>query len=429
MKTEKYARCVAKISLLLTGAIFNFQTCEATDIHDYKKNVDNSTICIDRFLIDLPAPADMAATNERNQDVYGFPGIDDVGSNGAKIENFKISETIPTSKNKLKTVYFEAKTKLVEKTTYSAGLESRKQDILHWENSKKSAPTDQLESIDRMVAKSKKEFEELKYEAAVSGESKSMTSDAFALRRGDEFRFGYLSKEDQRIRTVEGTLKLKNPLTPEAAAQQYVQFRKVYRERAVSDIPKTPGFCTPFGFFSEVKKIENSESDILFRSAKYPNLLFTLKINVATRRDQADIQKMPNMNAENAQLHLLGVKKVYGPIAENIAGMPGRSVGHEFGDNCSAGSCRPADQAYEFEAETFGDANSLDKPHIILHMIAITSDDYRLKLPAQPNEPSYNKPVRPGLHGKTPPPIVEGRAVFEQVLRSIRLRPIAISSN
>jgi hypothetical protein len=127
-------------------------------------------------------------------------------------------------------------------------------------------------------------------------------------------------------------------------------------------------------------------------------------------------------------LDVIGVKGNYGPLAVNILGTPGRSVGFEYGPNCSRTSCRPVDQAYEFEAETFGELGRPDQPNLTLYMIAAASDDYKLKRTPQPDEPSYNTPSRPALSGHVPPPFEEGTKIFEQVLGSIRLRPGAIAT-
>jgi hypothetical protein len=156
-------------------------------------------------------------------------------------------------------------------------------------------------------------------------------------------------------------------------------------------------------------------------------LIFRLNVVPTDSSAKKNIQDMPNMNSEKSHLHLIGIKGKYGPVAETILGAPGRSFGYEYGPNCSSTSCRPADQAYEIEAETFGEPGRPDRPHLILHMTAVTSDDYRLKLPVEPRDPMYNKPTRPALSGHIPPPFDEGKKIFEQVLRSIRLRPGAIS--
>jgi hypothetical protein len=132
------------------------------------------------------------------------------------------------------------------------------------------------------------------------------------------------------------------------------------------------------------------------------------------------------MDADRAPLDVIGIKGNYGPIAVNILGAPGRSVGFEYGPNCSRTSCRPADQAYAIEAETFGELDRPDQPHLVLRMTGATSDDYKLKRSRQPDEPSYNRPSRPALSGHVPPPFDESTKIFEQVLRSIRLRPGAI---
>lgn len=105
-------------------------------------------------------------------------------------------------------------------------------------------------------------------------------------------------------------------------------------------------------------------TEVMFRSASYPDLILTLKVHPADASNGSNIQKEPKMGQDHADLHLVGIKSRFGPIAETILGSPGRTVGYSFGDNCSATSCRPADQAYEIEAETCGEPGSIDRSHL-----------------------------------------------------------------
>jgi hypothetical protein len=59
-------------------------------------------------------------------------------------------------------------------------------------------------------------------------------------------------------------------------------------------------------------------------------------------------------------------------------------------------------------------------------MVAATSDEYKAKRKPDPGNPTYNTPERPALKGHVPPPYKVGREIFDQVLRSIRVRPGAI---
>jgi hypothetical protein len=203
--------------------------------------------------------------------------------------------------------------------------------------------------------------------------------------------------------------------------------RKTYHPRAPTDIPATPGFCTYYGFIDEPRQAEmNVHMRVPIQIKQYPNLILALEMEPANSDGPRDIQKLPSMDTAHNALDKIGVKRTHGPKALQILGTPGRSYAQEYGDNCSSTSCRPADQAYDMEARTFGNPDRADQPQLLLHMTAATSDDYKLKRPAEPK--GYNVPDRPALSGHVPPPFEVGRDIFDQVLRSIRLRPGAIAA-
>lgn len=388
------------------------------------------TICMDRFLIDVPATVQMGAADAEYQSVYGFDGIHDLGGKGISFGNVAISETMPTTAQGYKDIYdgVNARTKTPE--DYAAWIKEQEEEIRYKTKRTLTGTDSAIQAAKLRLAESIRDLETSRYGFKVSGKAKLPDEQAFAFRRGTEYSLGYFDAADQRVRVFEGVISNLQLESPEAAAFEYRRFRRIYHRRAPTDIPTTPGFCTAFGTIDEPARPEHNTSlKLPFRSLKYPNLIFVLTIEPADPDEKKNIQKMPRMNADGADLHLVGVKGRYGPVAENILGTPGRSYGREYGPNCSETSCRPADQAYEIEAETYGEPGRPEQPHLILHMIAATSDDYKRQLPAIPNNDSYNKPARPALSGHVAPPFDEGKKIFEQVLRSIRLRPNAIATS
>jgi hypothetical protein len=243
---------------------------------------------------------------------------------------------------------------------------------------------------------------------------------------GNKYTLGFLDAHDQRVRTFSSDRITSKIDSVEGAAEEYRRMRESYHVRAPTDIPTTPGFCTYYGFINEPKQ---AEADVHMRVPiqikQYPNLILALEMEPANPDGPRDIQKLPSMDTAHNALDKIGVKRTHGPKAVQILGTPGRSYAQEYGDNCSSTSCRPADQAYDMEARTFGNPDRADQPQLLLHMTAATSDDYKLKRPAEPK--GYNVPDRPALSGHVPPPFEVGQEIFTQVLRSIRVRPGAIA--
>lgn len=386
------------------------------------------TICLDRFLIDLPASVELGATKEKFKGAYSLDGIQDIGGDGLTWNKVAIGETVPSSPIGFKKVHDDANARRTSAERYLEWFQEQEKLIQEQTQDTQQGTAEEISAAKARLAKSKKSLEASRYSYKVSGKAVLGESQAFAFRRGFEYSVGYMDSDDKRIRTFEGAITQRQMESPEAAAFEYRHFTRIYHRRAPTDIPTTPGFCTAFGLIDEVAGPEPETSlEIPFRSLKYPNLIFSLVVVPADTSSKKNIQQLPNMNAEHADLHLIGVVDHFGPVALSILGSPGRSVGFAYGPNCSKTSCRPADQAYEIEAETFGDPGRSSQPHLKLHMIAATSDDYKLKRPPSPGEPSYNTPSRPGLSGQVPPSYEEGKKIFEQVLRSIRLRPGAIA--
>jgi hypothetical protein len=429
--SRRYSSMIAPV---LTLAIL-LTSCSKASERQEAKNAPHTappgwqTICLDRFLIDLPASVQMGSTDAKYQDAYGFDGIHDIGGKGLSWGKVTVGETVPTTVHGYRNIYNGADARIASAEKYAAGFEALEETIRYQTKRAQSGTAGEIAAMKKMVADSKRDLKDSHYGLKVTGKAKLPEKQAFAFRRGDEYSVGYLDATDQRMRVFEGAITQRQLESPEAAAFEYRRFQRIYHRRVPTDIPTTPGFCTAHGFIDEAARPElDTTLELPFRSLKYPNLFFRLTVAPAYPNGKRNIQKLPKMDADRANLHEVGIKGDYGPVAENILGTPGRSYGHEYGLNCSATSCRPADQAYEIEAETFGELGRPGQPHLILHMIAATSDDYRLKLPAEPRDPSYNKPGRPALSGHVPPPFDEGKKIFEQVLRSIRLRPGAIAT-
>ncbi len=386
-----------------------------------------STVCIDRILIDLPAMVEMGATEPEFDGAYGFQGVRDIGGGGIEWGKTKIFESHPTDRRGLKKVSVKASALVASPERYQALLRAKKEDIEYDTKQTLRGTAEEIAAAKSRLAKSNKELEDSYYGLKVSGQAKLSEDHAFAVRRGDLYSVGYIDAADKRVRKFDGAITRLDVQSPDAAALELREIQQLYRPRLPTEIPTGSGYCTAHGFINEASKsMLDSQLSLPFRSLKYPNLFFTLTVMPAFAGKQENIQKLPNMDADRAILHEIGIKRDYGPIATTILDAPARSYGHEYGPNCSKESCRPADQAYEFESQTFGEPGNPKKPRVTLHMIAATSDDYKLKNRPFPGDPSYNTPDRPALSGRVPPSYEEGKRIFEQVLHSIRLRPGAI---
>ena len=380
------------------------------------------SVCLDRFVFDFPPEIDVGASELFYRGASGFSGIDDIGGGGVRWDGVEIYESIPTSTEGYTSAYHGAANTVGSADDFASGIKRQEEVIARRTLATKRGTAEERSSAMELLLDGKKDLAESRYSLKVSGKAKLKQPQAFAFRSGEDFSLGFLDPVDKRVRLFEGVIRHKNIASAEAAGAEFERFQKIYARRLPTDIPSKPGYCTAFGFLDESDgRKADSVITMPFRSLKYPNLIFLLSVESADKEPK-NIQELPNMDAYGAKLHMVGVKGSYGPVAETIAGSPGRSYGQGYGPNCSETSCRPADQAYEIEAETYGKAGG-DHPRIVLRMIAATSDDYRLKLPAVPGDPRYNKRARPALSGKVPPTFKEGQQIFEKVLRSLRIRP------
>jgi hypothetical protein len=391
-----------------------------------------STFCMGRLLVSLPPSAELAAGEVKFNDAYGFAGIENVQTWGrSRWGNAEFSESVPTDSARLQKVFSEAKAGLRSGDSNKHAILEARKDVDRWRGKvAKSEPGKSAELFKEILASKEQLLKELTTESTAVGVATSVSNVEFAVRPYDsEFAVGFWDPKDQRIRTVKGELQSLEPKGPDAAANELRRWRTIYTARIPSEIPAKPGFCSSFGFFDESKEIDaKAKAKIPFRLKEHPNLLFFLSTEPASEDGPANILDLPDMAIGRAQLDLIGVKARHGADKVKILGSPGRVYAQEYGPNCaSKDDCRPADQAYEIHAETFGEAGRLDRPHLILYMVAATSDEYKAKRKPVPGNPRYNTPERPALKGHVPPPYKVGREIFDQVLRSIRIRPGAIS--
>ena len=123
------------------------------------------------------------------------------------------------------------------------------------------------------------------------------------------------------------------------------------------------------------------------------------------------------MAAAGALAALGQIKRTYGPKRIEMAGQTGgRLYGREYHNKGYLEENGPA-TAYEFEAEVMGVPGQTDRPHIKLQMGAALAD--------APDLPKGQEPIRPALKGQVPPSFEEGLKIFEEVVKSVRLRPVA----
>ena len=390
---------------------------------------DWETICIDRLLIDIPKDVEMGASDMEFRSPYGVAALNDRATRGPTWRTLDISETDVADSHRMQSLKHGV---MAESAKYLRGnaeaiFEAKRQIEIWEERFKLAGSVEEKESTKDMLSDGKVALAAALNAKQNSGEAKEMPPNTFAFRRGDEFTVGLLSKMDGRARTFTGRLTHPEITGPKAAAAEWEQLSRIYQVRKPAQIPPGPGFCTPHGFFNEAAGGDaEARTEIFFRSTRYPNLVFTLEVEPAT--ESKNIQSMPNMAAREALLDMFDVKRSFGPVAVQMLGAPGRLVGQEYkAESCFAPNpCRPPDQAYEFEAETYGELGNLRRPRVVLSMQALLSDDYKSKLTTLPGNEKALEIRRGSLKGAVPPDVAQGRAIFERVLNSIRLRPDAI---
>jgi hypothetical protein len=395
----------------------------------YKRADDWKTVCLGRFLIDLPNSAELGATEVKYKGTYQFAGLNAGNAWGTlRYGDMQIRETIPTADAGFRDIRLAAQVRITSPQNFKKLIKARQADLDYIKRRIAQDSPEQAADDAGLLAEAKEQLASVIHDSKVTGEAKLNDVNGFAVRYGVGYALGFLAAEDRRVRTFIGDRIRSKIDTAQAAAEEYQRVRETYHPRAPTEIPSGPGFCTYYGFIDESGK---PEADVHMRVPiqikQYPNLILALEIEPASTEGPRDIQKLPSMDVAHNALDKIGVKRTHGPTALQILGTPGRSYAQEYSDNCSSTSCRPADQAYDMEARTFGDPARVDRPRLLLHMTAAISDDYKLKRPAEPK--GYNVPDRPALSGHVPPPFEVGQEIFDQVLRSIRVRPGAIATS
>jgi len=421
---------------LATVAVFAFSVpMTACSQSSVSGNQPRQPVCLDRLLMDLPATVEVGASNVVYQGGYNFPGVTSIGAKGVRWNGITLDETHVTDVHGYETIHLQAISKLWDESSYNATLRAKNKELRIWVEQLNNGTKEEQESTNEFVEKTKKAIAETHRLYKVSGSFNVTADNTFIVRDDDAFKIGYLDPTDYRVRYFEGQLSAAEIAidSPEAAAQEFERLRRIYHRRDITDIPTGPGYCTAHGFIDEPADYKPQVGDSLnlpFRSLKYPNLVFILIIerpyanaprnameqenpNVVTTKD---IQNLKGMAAIGALAALGQIKRTYGPKRIEMAGQTGgRLYGREYHNKGYLEENGPA-TAYEFEAEVMGEPGRTDRPHIKLQMGAALAD--------APDLPAGQEPIRPALKGHVPPSFEEGLKIFEEVVKSVRLRPV-----
>lgn len=392
----------------------------------YTRPAGWKTVCLGRFLLDLPPSAELGAAEAEYKKVYSLKGINAVAAWGTvQYGSVEVVETTPAGRAGFNTVRSGIPGRKPSPEVYQELIQARKDDVQYVLDQIANSPEKDAANWTALLNSRKEALQRVIQNAKMSGEAMVNDPNGFAVQSGSHYVLGFFEAQDQRTRTFAGDQGEGNSTSP-GLASEYRRLRATYHPRVPTAIPTTPGFCTYYGFIDEPTQPEaNVRLRVPIQIKQYPNLIFVLDVAPAQPDGPSNIQKFPEMDAGRNDLDKIGVKRTHGPKAVQILGTPGRTYAQEYGDNCSSTSCRPADQAYDMEARTFGDASHVYRPKLVLLLTAATADDYKRKRPAQPK--GFNVPDRPALSGHVPPPFEVGQELFEQVLRSIRPRPGAIA--
>ncbi|NRR33417.1 hypothetical protein HSX11_24895, partial [Oxalobacteraceae bacterium] len=331
-------------SCALLAACSNAADVSHVETSGYVKSTEWKTVCIGRFLIDLPPSAELGATKVKYSGTYGFEGIDNVGSWGVlRWEGRKIAETVPTDFSGFDDIRLEAKNNLITPEMYKELIQSRKEDVAYWIKRAAKSPRDEVVSDLESLKDAKAKLRRIINFSKVSKEAALGDKNSFAIRLGDEYILGFRDLKDQRVRTFSGELSKSESENENGMYEKYNKVRKNYHARAPTDIPTGPGFCTNYGFIEEPQSATvNVVMRVPIQIKQYPNLLLVLDTEPASPDTPRNIQELPGMDVRHIQLDKIGIERKHGPKAEQILGTPGRSYAQEYGDNCSSTSCRPA---------------------------------------------------------------------------------------
>lgn len=409
--------------------------CSQTNSANAQRTGQWQPVCLDRLLIDLPGPVEVGASNVVYQGGYNFPGVTSIGARGIKWNGVTFDETHVTDEKGYDSFRDLAKGRLPNANSLKSAIKAYQDENRIWTDRLNEGTQEARASAREFIDENNGAIAEAKRSYKVSGFARLDKPNTFAVRHGDTYKIGYLDPIDKRIRYFEGTLTPTERAveSPEAAGEEYKRFSRIYHRRETADIPTAPGYCTAHGFIDEPASYKPQEGDSLnlpFRSLKYPNLVFILIVEPARasgprnalEQDNPnemtieDIKKLKGPAAAGALASFGQIKSKYGPKRIEMAGQTGgRIYGREYHHKDYLEENGPA-TAYEFEAEVMGEQGRTDRPHIKLQMGAALAD--------APDLPAGQEPIRPALKGHTAPSFEEGLMIFEEVVKSVRVRPV-----
>ena len=406
----------------LSAAMFGTACSRAVDgMPVSTRSPEAQTICLHRFLLDLPSDIQVSSNDVEYPSATGFVDIEDVAGfhaiKGVWWRTVKVRETLPGDDAGFINVHrgARAETGGAENGNNSAISGARRDIDRHLEQVARAKTADDRKIAQERLDNDRRDLAQYKKDSVNTGDAQLGQPYAFAFRRDDEFIVGYHDLTDHRIRVFDGPLEHPEIPGPKAAAAEFERWQRIYHRRQPTEIPTTPGYCTGYGFIDEPDGPQDARLELSFRSLKYPNLLFTLYISSAgdASRPKKNIQQQPDMGLyEGTTVSIVAAKRTIGPKAITMLGTPGRWFAAIQKAECKDGKCFGEESAYDIEAMTLGEPGRVDRPSMTLLMKG-----------AMPTT------RRPGLHGKEPPPFKEAESVFNQVLQSIRLRPGAFAGH
>jgi hypothetical protein len=413
------------VSLLVNGC---GNAAEQAAIHTGRGSVRSTTVCLERFLFDIPGEPEIGGTSTEFDDGYGVSGVHSNGTGIPKWAGIEFSESRPTDLNGFAQIIAGARESYRFPEFSERSIAEIDEEITDLRSQIESFPADQRSRVRDMLIDRVLELEWIKY-LKVNSNIVTMRNGQYAFRSGTDYDVGYFDKADSRVRMFAGRPARFDSTRPSSAFDELKRIQSFYESRAVTSIPTSPGFCTGHGFIHEPATPERKTIfESPFRSLSYPNLIFTVTIEPAWNDGHsgapASSKYLPYL------LNMVGLRasEMYGPVEVDMGGSRGVIHGMKYNPKCGEENCVPLEQAYEFTAKTYGERGRVDRPRIELKMVAALSDDYKAKLKTAPGQEYLKQVDKPGLKGLTPPPYEVGRAIFESVVKSIRLRPGAIAS-
>jgi hypothetical protein len=391
-----------------------------------KNSSDWQAMCLGHLLLDTPPLKELGATPVRYDFVYQIKGIG--GEEGTwgelRYGKLKVAESVPGNSDSLLNVRNSARHEVISQEKYLKLISAKQAQVQSWSRRATEGSPDEKQAAKSVLSDKKRELDELTHASVVSGGADIDPRDGFGVRIGSDFIVGFQSEEDNRIRIFEGPFTTSVPESPEAASEELRKIRRSYQPRSPSVIPASSGYCTAYGFFSEEQGIGQQASIRMpFQLKEYPNLLFYFDSSPSEDEFQRNPQ-IVRQRGKNRKMLDSDDSKIRSETASvQILGMPGRMLSQEYEPMCiTKNDCQPPALAYAIEAEVSGVPGRADRPHLVLHMSAILSDEHKLKLPPLENTAS-DKLDYPALRGHVPPPYHVGKEIFQKVLNSIRIRP------